>query len=731
MIINAAQSSVEVIGDIKEFKIGIDPKNLEFITTLLSSNLYSDPEQSFIREIVSNAWDSHVEAGTTDTPVIINFDYINRSITIRDYGTGLSPERFQEIYNNIGSSTKRESNDYIGGFGIGRFSALACSKTVFITSYYNGKAYHYIMVKDGNAITTNLVASLDTEEKNGVEVNIKDIVSFTRYENALRYIVYFPNVYLNTVGAESRSGIIKEFNSYKIRKFKSFAVSESSGSDGKLLLGNVLYPCNREMLDPISRKVYDKITTTGIAIRFEVGELEVTPNRESIIYSAKCKEIINKRLIEAHNEINTIIKNNIPHALDNLEKYHEVCNQSFYYNFFDNGVTKYRFSNYHFSYTELGIVPTYKGKDLYDYHYMINALLHSKLPNFKCYLSKGKFNNVSNYVRSAWSKYDGVITCNAKNIIIVKGVTRLTSSIKEYIKNKYSDIAIIGDFSVIDIIRIGVEGKIITDSNNPNIRYIAYELCSNIRDNAIILDVTTDADYLKYKETISESKVKKSTIQNVTFHRIITSGPYCTYQQHKTFTTFEDAIDWIKDSRRIVCILPLDTGILPRICFYFMRYRHAEIIRVAKNIFPKLIALKLPNIVVNIYDLLKTDKMLIKLHTFIKYGVIYDDRVIESIPNPLQKEISEMFKWYRSIKLHLDLVDWIKPMDIEEDPYYAYLCKEYCKYFEIFNQIKTEYDITDELYIYAIIRKLNKYRMSFDIYTKLNNNLFLQLLCKK
>lgn len=117
MIIDNSQSNIEVFGDIKEFKTSIDPKNLEFITTLLSSNLYSDPEQSFIREIVSNAWDSHVEAGSTDTPVIIKItgDFSNKSITIRDYGTGLSPERFKEVYCNIGSSTKRDSNDFIGG----------------------------------------------------------------------------------------------------------------------------------------------------------------------------------------------------------------------------------------------------------------------------------------------------------------------------------------------------------------------------------------------------------------------------------------------------------------------------------------------------------------------------------------------------------------------------------------------------------------------------------------
>ena len=119
MIINTSQSNIEVVGDVKEFKTSIDPKNLEFITTLLSSNLYSDPEQSFIREIVSNAWDSHVEAGTTNIPVIVRLkdSYDGRSVTIRDFGTGLSPERFKEVYCNIGSSTKRESNEFIGGFG--------------------------------------------------------------------------------------------------------------------------------------------------------------------------------------------------------------------------------------------------------------------------------------------------------------------------------------------------------------------------------------------------------------------------------------------------------------------------------------------------------------------------------------------------------------------------------------------------------------------------------------
>ena len=119
-------SNIEYIGEIKENKVGIDRENIDFIATLLTSNLYSNPFESFLRETISNAYDSHIEANT-DHPIILMIDFkgsygFNYSkepynISVRDYGVGISPERFQQIYTNIGSSTKRESNDYIGGWG--------------------------------------------------------------------------------------------------------------------------------------------------------------------------------------------------------------------------------------------------------------------------------------------------------------------------------------------------------------------------------------------------------------------------------------------------------------------------------------------------------------------------------------------------------------------------------------------------------------------------------------
>ena len=114
MIYNRDESEVAVLGEVQKHKVGIDERNINHIVTILSSNLYSHPMTSFLREIVSNAVDSHIEA-KTEEPIIIY--RTEKDLSIRDFGTGISPERFQEIYLNIGSSTKRESNDYIGSFG--------------------------------------------------------------------------------------------------------------------------------------------------------------------------------------------------------------------------------------------------------------------------------------------------------------------------------------------------------------------------------------------------------------------------------------------------------------------------------------------------------------------------------------------------------------------------------------------------------------------------------------
>ena len=201
MILESNKSEVITVGDVKENAVRIDSHNIEHIVALLSTNLYSHPEESFLRETISNAIDSTIEAGSNE-PVILKFskcasDNSLFTVTIRDYGTGISPERFEEIYLSIGASTKRESNEYLGCFGIGRFSCLACSDAATIKSYYNGIEYCYLMIRNGSKINIDLLYQNATEEHNGVEISI-NIDSLWDFKNAISSLIYFPNLYIDT-----------------------------------------------------------------------------------------------------------------------------------------------------------------------------------------------------------------------------------------------------------------------------------------------------------------------------------------------------------------------------------------------------------------------------------------------------------------------------------------------------------------------------------------------------
>lgn len=316
----------EYIGDIQENRVGIDKSNLDFITTLLTSNLYSKPLESFLRETVANAYDSHMEAGTDEHILLLIQDssYKTYTISIRDYGVGVSPERFEKIYRNIGSSTKRDSNDYIGMFGIGRFSCLSCADVANITSYYNRKKYSYLMYKNGGGINIDKMSETEGDFRNGLEVSIKKFIYLdSDWAKAIYHLCLFDKLHITYQGGNYfLQNLVSQFNERKITNFNAFSrCSLLSKNKNYFKVGNVLYDMEGSV---------DLETRDGLIINLPIGSVDITPNREALQYTDYTNRTINQKVVETKRELQDIVNTHIKGDISMSEFFGQFCDGSKY-----------------------------------------------------------------------------------------------------------------------------------------------------------------------------------------------------------------------------------------------------------------------------------------------------------------------------------------------------------------------------------------------------------------
>ncbi len=726
MIIKSQQGVVEVTGGSQEFKTSIDPKNLEFITTLLSSNLYSNPEQSFIREIVSNAWDSHVEAGTTDIPVIIKIkDKINNptSITIRDFGTGLSPERFSEVYRNMGSSTKRESNDYIGCFGIGHLSPFACSDSVYITSYYNGKAYYYIGTKVGNTITYHLLRTVDTEEKNGVEITISNLPGRVVYEKALYSIIFFPNVYIDC----DYSSVAREINNLKIKRGKYYA-AVSINCDSKILLGNVLYPLDVTILNSEARWVYNKFDYSGIVAKFDVGELNVTPNRENIIYTKETIDIINQRLIDLDKELQDLWRPLLDKDYDDIVDYFYAVSGRTYYEVFNNTINPTSCNGYCINSDE--IKATFKGEDKRDDIPVLRTLFYNvEIPNYKGVIVDDKI-----YVRRLPYRYDRY-NCvgKVKNILVLPFKTRLTNVVKNYLYKNYNGYTIINPFKAEDL--SAAIAKCVP--YNQCGLYIVAGIYNHLYKISKYHEIERDPDFIKYKESCKKKKVKVVVNEDTILWKVNPAG----FKSKYTYNNIDGAIEGIKALKGGVILTDTKApyGILRQIA----NSKGYTYIQANKN---TVKAIKERNLkcIVDEDWLMYKDPLLSIIKSIIKYYPKGHDnlgytgelinRLLVNLDKDLRKEIVRLDYINRVYCSSLVYRSITNKDIIKEDEYTKNLClklKDLCKKQYEAELITETIGGKDPVLIAAVLMKNKSFRISGDAYKKVKNNKLIRILCRK
>ena len=294
-----APQDVKVNGTFEttEFAVG----DINFIVDMFADKVYTKKERAVIRELSCNAHDSQVMAGTTDVPFDVHLPtQLESWFSIRDYGTGLSDEEVRTIFSGIGISTKRNSNDVIGCFGIGSLSPFSVSDSFTVTSYHNGTVNVYNCYRDETRRpVVALLTSSDTDQPNGLEINIsvepkstyhggnnweQEAISVFRH-----WSVTTPNINSDYVNTE-----LKDNRSYMVETdYYGF-----TGGYGSMyaVMGNIAYEIDDDML-PHNFRGFDGY------VKFELGDLSFDTARENLDDTDGNKAAINDRLSDIHHDL--------------------------------------------------------------------------------------------------------------------------------------------------------------------------------------------------------------------------------------------------------------------------------------------------------------------------------------------------------------------------------------------------------------------------------------------
>lgn len=281
---------VEKVGIGSQSNFGIAATAHAF--NILSNSLYSNKPLALVRELVCNAWDAHEEKGNLDQPFDVHFpNSLEPHFSVRDYGYGISPEFMMDGYTKAFHSTKTNTNNQIGGFGLGRLSAFAYTDSYTAISIYQGVKRSYIIFKESGLPTITLVGEVETTEPDGFQVTVsvsqKDFFYFEQAgETFFRYLDIPVNIQGRTAFPKPQFTI--SGNGWR----KWSAVSGSSCVKN----GLVHYP-----LDPTIIK--SPLTKAAIVIDLPIGSIEIAPSREALSYSESTKKAIHDKLDEVLAEL--------------------------------------------------------------------------------------------------------------------------------------------------------------------------------------------------------------------------------------------------------------------------------------------------------------------------------------------------------------------------------------------------------------------------------------------
>lgn len=330
MKLHAGTNNIERSGDFEESQFSIEASAKAFF--ILSDGLYSNKILAVVRELSTNAYDSHVDAGKSDVPFDVHLpNRLEPTFYIRDYGTSMSHESCMQLYTTYFRSTRNNSNDAVGCLGLGSKAPFAYCDSFTVEAYLDGERRLYTAYKneDGSPVFS-LMDTSETTEPNGIKVSINvSEYDVGRFNVEARKVYEFfkvrPNFISEPIHYSTPEKIIEGNNWY----------FDGHSDDNLIIMGQIAYPVDSNQIIIADDKASSKNSkfidySNGLRLFVNIGDVDITPSRESLSYSSQTKININNFISQILNDISVKIQNEIkeqPSLFKARKKYVQIADK--------------------------------------------------------------------------------------------------------------------------------------------------------------------------------------------------------------------------------------------------------------------------------------------------------------------------------------------------------------------------------------------------------------------
>lgn len=301
---------------------------------VLIDGLYSDKIGAAVREIITNAYDAHRDADKADEPIQITVPTpLDPVFRVRDFGPSMTHDQVMHLYSTLFASSKEQTNNQVGMFGLGSKSPFAYTNSFSVTAIQDGVKRTYVAhVDDDDVPQITRVSTEDAleSEPTGVEVSVPvNPADCSEFADKIRLMV------LASDTPPVVDGDLPDFHDMVLQQGDGWRVITTNDyGRAAIRQGCVIYPV-RYQPDVLQWGSY------CLVVDVPIGAVEVTASRESLQMNEETTRVVNEAMRAAEDKIHNLVAEvndsfaNRLEAFEAYGKFSEWCTRTVGHQYID------------------------------------------------------------------------------------------------------------------------------------------------------------------------------------------------------------------------------------------------------------------------------------------------------------------------------------------------------------------------------------------------------------